>query len=72
MLKLSQHEPALLEVNEMSAALLTPEVCRCGEPAESLRQQVLELGRKWQEEREKLQLSLRDVEEKVRMEIFFP
>ncbi len=64
-MKLSQQEQRLEEVSEKSAALLTAEVCQRGEPAETLRQQILKLGSSWHEEREKLQLSLRDLGEKV-------
>ena len=67
MLKLTQREPKLQELNEKAAALLTPELCQRKEPANTLKEQTLEIGRKWQELREKLQLSLKDVEVKVCM-----
>ena len=65
LLKMSQQTPKLQDLKEQAAALLTFDLCQQYDPAHNLREECREIEERWEKLKERLQLALQEVKEKV-------
>ena len=62
---MSQQSPKLQDLKEQADALLTFDLCQQYDPAHNLREECREIEERWEKLRERLQLKLQEVKEKV-------
>ena len=62
---MSQQSPKLQDLKEHAAALLTFDLCQQYDPAHNLREECREIEERWEKLKERLQLALQEVKEKV-------
>ena len=62
---MSQQSPKLQDLKEQAAALLTFDLCQQYDPAHNLREECREIEERWEKLKERLQLALQEVKEKV-------
>ena len=65
LLKMSQPSPKLQDLKEQADSLLTFDLCQQYDPAHNLREECREIEERWEKLRERLQLALQEVKEKV-------
>ena len=62
---MSQQSPKLQDLKEQADSLLTFDLCQQYDPAHNLREECREIEERWEKLRERLQLALQEVKEKV-------
>ena len=65
LLKMNHQKPKLEDLTERAAGLLTFDLCQQYDPAHNLREECREIEERWHKLKERLQLSLQEVEDKV-------